>query len=225
MPVARPDRCHSVAVRPNAMQTPRAGPRFLALSPGPPHHTVSMSPPAARHVRPARCGGELMPDWTPIMDEACRFFEQHLTDERRAFLLARYGLRPGFVERARIGYAPASEDGLLLHLMERGYAGDEIVGSGLVQRWKRVDRVGVTDLFRGRIIFPYLDGERNPLYFIGRQTDETPQYGERIPAKYKKQVVTPDGPREPIFGSWSVVPDEPLIISEWVADALATLQD
>lgn len=166
-----------------------------------------------------------MTDWTAIMEDACRFFEQHLTDEHRTFLHERYGLRPRFAGKSRIGYAPPDGEALLLRLMDRGYTSDEIVGSGLVQRWKKDGRTGVADHFRGRIIFPYLDGEGNPLYFIGRQTSETPQYGERVSPKYKKEVVTETGPREPIFGHWSVIDGEPLIITEGIADALATLQD
>jgi len=39
------------------------------------------------------------------MEDACRFFERHLTDERRRHLWTRYGLMPDFVEVMRIGYA------------------------------------------------------------------------------------------------------------------------
>jgi hypothetical protein len=171
-----------------------------------------------------RRGGSVT-DWGAIMEDACRFYEQHLTDEHRAFLLARYGFRPWFVEKARIGYAPADQDALLLHLMSRGYSGEEIVGSGLVQRWTADGRTGVADHFRGRLVFPYLGKGGKPEYFIARATDETPTHGDEVPAKYKKQIVTDAGPREPIFGTWSVVDGEPLIVTEGIADALAALQD
>lgn len=160
-----------------------------------------------------------------LMEEACRFYEARLTDEHRAFLLDRYGFQPCFVGRSRIGYAPADGTALLLHLMDRGYGGEEIIASGLVQRWTKEGKTGVTDHFRGRIIFPYLDGDGNPAYFIGRQTDETPTHGDAVPAKYKKQIVTETGPREPIFGTWSLIDGEPLIVTEGIADALAALQD
>jgi len=168
-------------------------------------------------------------DWNALMEEACRFFERHLEDDHRAHLLARYGLEPAFVEAMRIGYAPAAGSALLLHLMDRGFSRDEIIGSGLVVPWQRTDetgsvRSGVSDVFRGRIVFPYLSEDLEPVYFIGRMTDETPAPDGTIPAKYKKQVVTIDGPREPIFGSWSVSPGDPLIITEGVTDALAVLQ-
>mgnify|MGYP001094486773 CR=1 FL=1 len=34
-----------------------------------------------------------------IMEEACRFFERHLTGEHLAFLLSRYGFWPAFAKR------------------------------------------------------------------------------------------------------------------------------
>lgn len=171
----------------------------------------------------------MMP-WSALMEDACRFFERHLTDEHRRHLWTRYGLMPDFVEVMRIGYAPVDGSALLLHLMDRGYSRDEIIGSGLVMPWQRTDargvtRSGVSDLFRGRIVFPYLDTGLSPVYFIGRMTDETPAYRDGVPAKYQKQKVTPEGPREPIFGTWSVYPGDPLIITEGVTDCLAVLQD
>lgn len=162
--------------------------------------------------------------WKALMEDACLFFESYLTDEHRAFLQDRYGFRPGFIERARLGYAPA-DDTALLQLLHLKYSSEEIVGSGLISRWKTDSRSGVADHFRGRIIFPYLDEGGSPLYFIGRETDQTPHNGDRRPAKYKKQIVTPSGPKEPIFGYWSVIEDYPLIITEGIADALAVHQN
>ena len=170
-----------------------------------------------------------MTDYSALMEDACRFFERHLTDEHRRHLWTRYGLMPDFVEVMRIGYAPADGSALLLHLMDRGYSRDEIIGSGLVMPWQRTDedggtRSGVSDLFRGRIVFPYLDADLRPVYFIGRMTDATPARAGTTPAKYKKQLVTIDGPREPICGVWSVSPGDPLIITEGITDCLAVLQ-
>ena len=170
-----------------------------------------------------------MTDYSALMEDACRFFERHLADEHRRHLQTRYGLEPWFIERMRIGYAPADGSALLLHLMDRGYSRDEIIGSGLVVPWQRTGedggtRSGVSDLLRGRIVFPYLDTGLSPVYFIGRMTDETPAYRDAPPAKYKKQLVTIDGPREPICGVWSVSPGDPLIITEGITDCLAVLQ-
>ena len=170
-----------------------------------------------------------MTDWSALLEDACRFFERHLTDTHRDHLRTRYGLEPAFVEAMRIGYAPADGSALLLYLMDRGYSRDEIIGSGLVVPWQRTDenggtRSGVSDLLRGRIVFPYLDADLRPAYFIGRMTDATPARDDTTPAKYKKQLVTIDGPREPICGVWSVSPGDPLIITEGITDCLAVLQ-
>jgi len=169
---------------------------------------------------------DMMPDWSALLEDACRFFERHLTDEHRRHLWTRYGLEPAFVEAMRIGYSPPDGSALLLHLMGRGYPPDEITGSGLVIPYTSTDerggtRSGVRDLFQGRIAFPYLDENLKPVYFIGRMTDATP--GE-TPAKYKKIRVLPGGPQEPIFGVWSVHPGDPLIITEGITDALIVLQ-
>ena len=96
----------------------------------------------------------MMP-WSALLEDACRFFERHLTDAHRDHLRTRYGLEPAFVEAMRIGYAPADGSALLLHLMDRGYSREEIIGSGLVVPWQRTDenggtRSGVSDLLRGR---------------------------------------------------------------------------
>lgn len=166
-----------------------------------------------------------MISYSALMGDACRFYEQHLTDEHRRHLFTRYGLEPWFIEAMRIGYSPPDGSALLLHLMGRGYSQEEIIGSGLVVRWTSKDgtRSGATDLLRGRIAFPYLSADREPVYFIGRQTDESPG---THPAKYIKQRVDPggNGPKEPIFGSWSVRPGDPLIITEGITDALIVLQ-
>jgi hypothetical protein len=166
-----------------------------------------------------------MTEWSNLLEEACRFYEKHLTGEHRAFLLSRYGFRPEFVEASRIGYAPADGTALLLHLMDRGFEGEEIVRSGLIFRREKSGGTVTGDLFRGRIVFPYLAGDQTPAYFIARATDATPTHGDDIPPKYVKQIATPDGPKEPIFGYWSVMEGAPLIITEGIADALAALQD
>ncbi len=165
-----------------------------------------------------------MTDWTSLLDSACRFFERNLTEAHRKFLLERYGFQPWFVERMRIGYAPVNGSSLLVYLMDMGHPPDEIIGSGLVSRWEQESRSGVSDLFRGRYAFPYLDGERKPGYFAARATPETPAPKDEKPSKYLKNKGTSTGPQEPIFGTASVTPGEPLVVTEGIADALSVLQ-
>ncbi len=159
-----------------------------------------------------------------LLDAACTFYQRHLTDEHRQFLRDRYGFHEEFAERMRIGYAPPDGTALLMHLMNHGHKSAQIIASGLCSRWEHDGRSGAGDLLRGRIVFPYLDANGKPLYFIGRATPETPAYHDTEPAKYKKQVVTDTGPKEPIFGFPSVKPGEPLIITEGITDAMIVQQ-
>ena len=169
--------------------------------------------------------GDRVTGMQDLLDAACRFYEGHLNYACCAYLQSRYGLQPDYIKASRIGYAPPDGTALLLHLMDQGFPGDEIVRSGLVYR-KVTDEMDATgDLFRGRIVFPYLIAEKEPAYFIARMTDETPRRGDQIPPKYVKQIVLPDGLKEPIFGSVSVRKGEDLIITEGMTDALLVLQE
>lgn len=151
----------------------------------------------------------------PIIEVTCRFFEGLLAGEHRRFLGVRYGYSRETVTRARIGYAPLSETALLLHLMDRGFSGEEIRQSGLFTAGDHI-----RPLWRGRIMFPYpVDGR--PVFFIGRQTEET---ADGLQGKYIKQKILPGGPVEPIYGVDSVRDGKPLIITEGIADAISVHQ-
>jgi|GEM_PF-3485752 len=122
-----------------------------------------------------------------IWQIAANFYHGELTDEHRAFLHSRYGLTDETIDALKIGYAPPSDTALLAHLIKgHKIEGVELVRSGLFQRFDSGD---VQDFFQGRYIFPYWKGSR-VCYFIGRITDESPQW-ERDAAgmKYKKLLV------------------------------------
>lgn len=160
-----------------------------------------------------------------ILQTAARYYQAHLTDERRDFLWTRYGLTADFVKESQIGYAPhLFRDGVYVHLRHNGFSHEEIIRSGLVYEvTSPAGKPDGRDIFRGRLMFPYLVAGV-PIYFIGRQTDNTPERpGKDIP-KYKKQTVREGGFHEPIFGQDSVKPGEPLIITEGITDALIVLQ-
>ncbi|NBK23327.1 MAG: DNA primase [Spirochaetia bacterium] len=156
-----------------------------------------------------------------ILESACRFFESHLKDELREYLFQRYGLSAETIRRYRIGYAPPDIDSFLLSLS--GYSPEELINSGLIYRRVTETSSFVRPLFRGRIIFPYLV-EGSPRYFIGRATDDTPSRPDSSPPKYVKQIVTGEGYSEPLFGSDTVLDDEPLLITEGITDAIACQQ-
>jgi DNA primase len=88
----------------------------------------------------------------------------------------------------RIGFAPDSWDALLNHLKEKGSDEKLIEQSGLVTL--NEERNSLYDRFRGRIIFPVLDVNGNPVAFGARAMgDEQPKYlnSPETPAYIKGQ--------------------------------------
>ena len=152
------------------------------------------------------------------LETAARFFESHLEERHLEHLRAHYGLTDETIRRARIGFAPADRDALVISLMNAGITAPEIKASGLVAAGES----GLYPLWRGRLVFPYLFGGR-PAYFIARQTLETT---DRLEGKYAKQKRAPPaiGIAEPIFGADTVRSGEPLIITEGITDCISAHQ-
>jgi len=149
-----------------------------------------------------------------IMECATGFFQGCLTREHREHLHHRYGLTDETISRYRIGYAPLDRNQMVLALFEHGFVGEEMAAAGLVTRTPET----TLPLWQGRLMFAYIvDG--SPKYLIGRRTDETNDGGK---GKYKKQ--RRGAFSEPIFGLDSVVPGEPVIVTEGITDAIIAQQ-
>lgn len=101
--------------------------------------------------------------------EAAGFYAARLRDAddaapARAYLAGR-GVDGDAVAHFGLGWAPDVWDGLSRHLLDAGYAADEIIDAGLAASGQR----GPTDRFRGRVLFPILDaGGRDVIAFGGR---------------------------------------------------------
>ncbi len=120
---------------------------------------------------------------------ALEFWEKHLQDdnpdskEAREYLENR-GISLETQRKFRIGFAPDSWDSVLNLLKERGTDEKLIEASGLVSVNEEKNRV--YDRFRGRIMFPVLDINGNPIAFGARilgkgepkylNSPETPAY-------------------------------------------------
>ncbi len=102
---------------------------------------------------------------------ALAFWEEHLYDanpqstEARKYLEGRE-LDEKTLEKYRIGFAPDTWDTLLNLLKEKGFEEKDIRESGLVTVNEEKD--SVYDRFRGRIIFPVLDINGDPVAFGAR---------------------------------------------------------
>jgi DNA primase len=89
--------------------------------------------------------------------------------------LEKRGISDEIQKQFHIGFAPDSWDALLNHLKEKGADENLIEQSGLVSVNEEKDRV--FDRFRGRIMFPVLDVNGNPVAFGARAMgDEQPKY-------------------------------------------------
>ncbi|MBU1031897.1 DNA primase [Patescibacteria group bacterium] len=88
----------------------------------------------------------------------------HESGKRALEYLKDRGVSAGTIEQFGIGYAPHSWESLTRFLLKRGFTAAEITMSGLGV----VARSGCYDRFRGRIIFPLIDGKERLRGFSGR---------------------------------------------------------
>lgn len=111
---------------------------------------------------------------------ALEFWEKELqgkskkAKDAKAYLESR-GITEDVQKQFRTGFSPDSWDSLLNHLKENGADEKLIEQSGLVSVNEEKERV--FDRFRGRIMFPVLDANGNPIAFGARAMgDDQPKY-------------------------------------------------
>ncbi len=123
-----------------------------------------------------------------LMNEAVDYFHNNLTQHPAGkpaldFLLTKRGLKPETIESFRLGYALNSWDGLIQHLMAKGYTRQELIDTGVVSE-QRDDKGEVIpngriyDRFRNRVMIPITDSRGAPIAFGARILDpkDTPKF-------------------------------------------------
>ena len=123
-----------------------------------------------------------------LMDEAVTYFHNNLTQHPAGkaaldFLTSKRGLKPETIEKFRLGYALQSWDGLIQHLMGKGFTRQELIDTGVVSE-QRDDKGEVIpngriyDRFRNRVMIPINDSRGNPIAFGARILDpnDTPKF-------------------------------------------------
>lgn len=102
-------------------------------------------------------------------DLVATYYQQSLLNNTHAqeYIFQKRGLNKTVVQDFRIGYAPDSGDALTVFLKKRGYTDKELKDGGLVNRFG-------SDLFRGRMMVPLMDGTGQVIGFTGRVTREDP---------------------------------------------------
>jgi DNA primase len=110
---------------------------------------------------------------------AAEFFRHQLQHQTigataREYLGSR-GIPDSVVEQFGLGYAAASWDGLLRHLLRRGFSKKQVEEAGLAL--PRKDGGGAYDRFRNRLMIPICDSTGQVIAFGGRVLDDSlPKY-------------------------------------------------
>ena len=94
---------------------------------------------------------------------AANYYQQSLIKNPRAvqYVFGDRGLSKQIVTDFKIGYAPTIGDALTQFLTKKGFSKTELTQAGLVNRFD-------TDLFRGRMMIPLMDGTGQVIGFTGR---------------------------------------------------------
>lgn len=101
---------------------------------------------------------------------ATSYYQQSLIKNQHAleYIFKKRKLSKQVVQDFKIGYAPTTGDALVKFLAKKGFSNAELADAGLVNRYG-------TDLFRGRMIVPLMDGTGQVIGFTGRIIVDDPK--------------------------------------------------
>jgi hypothetical protein len=148
-----------------------------------------------------------------ILTDAALIFHRNLTEPVGEHLKKQYGLTEETIRQYLIGYAPTDKHYLKKHLTAKGHDLADIKKTGLLGKYD-------DSFFQGQITFPYWH-HGLVKYFIGRQTNETPNWKH---GKYEKLPTTDVIKNDFFYGEDSVRGKDTVYVTEGVTDCLAALQ-
>ncbi|MGH1456880.1 MAG: DNA primase [Alphaproteobacteria bacterium] len=172
-------------------------------------------------------------DLYALMDDATRFFEGYLHEQRNAdamsYLVDR-GITKETIEEFRVGFAPDDAQALRKFLLSKDYTDADMIKVGLLR--KSTKGGDPYAFFRDRIVFPVPDRRGRIVAFGGRILPDhlrPPQRGDFTPPKYINSSETP------LFHKGSMLYGEPtarrasadgqsLILVEGYMDVIACAQ-
>lgn len=101
---------------------------------------------------------------------ATSYYQQSLIKNQHAleYVFKKRKLSKQVVRDFKIGYAPTAGDALVRFLSKKGFTAAELSDAGLVNRYG-------TDLFRGRMVLPLMDGTGQVIGFTGRIIIDDPK--------------------------------------------------
>lgn len=105
---------------------------------------------------------------------AANYYQQSLIKNQHAmeYVFKKRSLSKQIVKDFKIGYAPTTGDALVKFLLKKGYSSHDLAESGLTNRFG-------SDLFRGRMMIPLMNGTGQVIGFTGRiiiNDEKAPKY-------------------------------------------------
>lgn len=102
-------------------------------------------------------------------DLAAKYYQQSLLSNQHAidYVFKKRRLNKKTVQDFRIGYAPDSGDALVKFLTKKGFSKSELADAGLTNRFG-------SDMFRGRMTVPLMDGTGQVIGFTARIINDDP---------------------------------------------------
>jgi DNA primase len=111
-----------------------------------------------------------------LVDRAAAYYSRVLWDSPEAAAAREYlsgrGLGEEVLREFRIGFSPGAWDRLVQGAQRDGFGAEELIAAGLAQRSRTG---GLIDRFRGRIMFPLVDGRGKTLGFGARKMADEEQ--------------------------------------------------
>ncbi len=100
------------------------------------------------------------------LELATKYFQRGLVKSKTAqnYIIRIRGFNKSTVETFRLGYSPDSQSGLSTQLIKNGFSESELIQAGLAR--KRGN--GLQDIFRGRMMVPFMDAQARTIGFTGR---------------------------------------------------------
>lgn len=106
------------------------------------------------------------------LELACKYYQVCLAKNKPVceYVFYKRNLNRGTVKEFRIGYSPKEGKALVDFLTKKGYLRQEMADAGLLNRFSG-------DMFRGRMMVPFIDTTGNVIGFTARVLDKTePKY-------------------------------------------------
>lgn len=163
-----------------------------------------------------------------IFTAVAEYYHSNLTVEGRQYITQQWGISNETIDKLKIGFAPRGGPSLT-DVFEDIFHEEDLIKTGLLDARGDGDDERWINLFKGRIIFPYWKNGK-VVYFIGRQTPETPQ--NKYEHKYSKQRVYKKGRayisvhvrNDYFYGEDSIRGTNHCLITEGITDSIMAHQ-